>query len=153
MTNAKRLEMSEMVLSELEIILKKETKLVSNLIKGKDFNSLMTDDFIVTYSLADYVFYISFLVGSSGKTVANYMRQILTIFEPNEVIILPDFFYDKVKMQLKHGYDAIEAKQGEILNNNGKEKCIMCDRVYPMDDITNGVCKYCQANQDKILWN
>lgn len=116
-----------------------------------DVCTLSTDNFIMSYTIADEDFYLSFGVGLPGRTVAEDMKIILTIFEVDEFIIIDDYYIDKER-GIVFGLEAIAGKQNDMILNAGKVKCPICDRIFSKDKINeNGICKIC--NMDTIVWN
>ena len=114
---------------------------------------LYNNDFIMTYHLDEDIYYVSFLVASSGRDIGNLMKVILSVFGSHEIIIIPDFFIDKSTNTLSYGVDAIISKQAEIFKVHGKEKCIICEDVYHIEDISNSICEYCHTNMNSYIWN
>ena len=141
------------LITTLEYILKKYygEKTTVKIVKTDIIYSLSTENFILTYYIAEKHFFLTFKVGLPGKVVANDMKLIMIVFEADEITMMEDSYLDK-KDGLVFGLDAIHAKQHEIITAAGKYKCPLCEKIYePNQMVGTGICKYC--NMDKILWN
>lgn len=114
--------------------------------------TLTSDDFMITYPNESLTFFLSFKVGLFGKTISTLTRDILTVLTPTELVVVDDSYYDKQEDELKFGFDALEARQRDLLLKQGTTKCPVCERVYDNKNInSDGICKYC--NLDTMVWH
>lgn len=154
MKNTKLLELNYKLLLELEEVLKEYygEKCEVKITKGDDIFTLCTDSYILSFPFEPFHFYLSFMVGQTAQKISENTKLIMTIFEFNEFTVIEDSYFDNESDKLVFGMDALAIKQKEILDEQGKTKCNICDRIFMVDHITEkGICKYC--NMDDILWN
>jgi hypothetical protein len=151
MSNDKLKELVYILLSELELVLVKRMG-VNFHVKIANRNSLCTTDFTLSFLEADKHFFMSFKLGLSGQEVANYIKDIMQVLEPQEFTVIEDCFYDKEEKIMKYGQEAIDAKQKMILQNQGYIKCPICEKVLKKENIhENGICKFCDL--DVLVWH
>jgi hypothetical protein len=122
--------------------------------KSDTLHMLCTPSFILMYSMDDMIFYLTFMVGQTGKQVATDTGLVMDILDREEFHIMEDSYFDNEKDHLVFGNEAIEVKQRYMYQAAGREKCPVCDRIIPKEYITKeGICTICEANKSMITWN
>jgi hypothetical protein len=149
-------ELSLVLLKELAAELK--TKFAdgyyTKVLEEDECNSLYTDNFILSFSFEDSLFYITFKIGQTGQYVALLMSIILKYLTVEEMMFLKDSYYDDVQEKLVFGHEAIEVKHNEILDQQGNCKCPLCERAVPKKHIgDSGFCKTCDTVREHMVWH
>lgn len=124
------------------------------LTKADSIYALSTQNFILTYSVSDSHFFLSFKVGQTGKEVGTDMRIIMLILDYTEFTMMEDSHFDTETKTLVFGNEALESKHKEVLKSSGKTRCPMCGRIFSNEYMTSaGICKVCDSLKEKICWN
>ncbi len=115
---------------------------------------LTSTEFILEYNSKLSLFIISFKIGEMAYKSAQIISILTKYLQPEEFLIAEDFYYDKKNKKIVYGEDAILERQLEILKLTGKDKCIICEGIYPNEVINSetGICKSCEKNYNDILW-
>lgn len=141
------------LINELEAMIKSfyGEKYYVSVITTEVLYTLSTNSFIMTYSIPDEKFFLTFMIGSSGVQIGTDMKLIMNVFEGDEFTIIEDSYIDK-KEGLVFGIEAIACKQTDILAKAGKVKCPICEKIYDISKInSNNICKFCDL--DSMIWN
>lgn len=115
--------------------------------------SLITQEAMMFYTLADRTFFITFTTGTPAKFAANYIKLASLVFEFEEYVILDDSYFDNTKEQLIFG-DAAEQKREEDMHTaRGRKKCPICDGVYLKKFFKEEYCLNCDNIKDALSWH
>lgn len=149
-------ELSFTILEELAAELKTrfEEDYYTNVIKEEECNSLYTNDFIISFSFEEHIFYVTFKIGQTAQYVALLTCVFCKYFTLEELSFLKDSYYDDSQSKLVFGYEALAVKQKEILDQQGNCKCPLCERTVPKKHIeANGYCKTCETVRETMVWH
>jgi hypothetical protein len=150
------LELSYKIVEEVESVCKKtfgETYR-TQISTTTEMFTLLTDHFILNFSIKDTHFFLTFITGQTGKNIANLTSLLLCVLERSEFTLLEDSYFDNVANKLVFGVDAIESKHRDTLESAGKRKCPMCDRIFMTQFFSaTGMCIVCEQSQGEFVWN
>jgi hypothetical protein len=127
---------------------------LTKLAKTDIIYTLSTPDFILTYSVSNAQFFLTFMVGQTGRKVAEIVKLIMLVLDYTEIMLMDDSYFDDVANQLVFGDVAVDVRHRDLLTQSGKFKCPMCNRIFENSYLTaNGTCKVCESLKHKIVWN
>lgn len=156
MSNEELIELSYVQLSTIEEMLKEKysDKYYTKLHLADTISCFYAEDFMLTFSYEDLVYYLSFCVDRRGYIVSEITMLILSVIEPENIHVVADHYYDHNAKELVYGPAANDARQRDILFLKGQQICLACERIVEREHIVkNGFCETCHSMKDQIRWN
>lgn len=119
-----------------------------------DGYALYAEDFILSFSKKDLMFYLTFTVGRHGYVISDITMNLIEHINPHEIKLMQDHYYDVQENVIVYGADAINTRQRDLLVSTGRAKCPICDKIYDNEHMKqNGFCINCDSTRHKIMWN
>lgn len=146
------LELIKQLDEELKTIIPKYNGIIT--VEDDGDVSLTTNDFLITYSLNDKRFFLSFRVGKTGKRIAKITKCIVNKIDPSMILFGEDNHFDMKERKFYFGAEAVDARYLEVLENQNQFKCPYCDRVFSNSSKSeSGICVLCDKQWNSTVWN
>jgi len=149
-------ELTDIALTALktirELIMLSNPKERMELVEDPDNILLVHRNFILTaplskLSLEGVFFELNCEVGASPKDIAECMKAISTVVDPQQVTVAENFCVDDSTKKVFFDDDATRTKVRNINGARGFCECLCCERYLPKEAINkNGFCGFCGTN-------
>jgi hypothetical protein len=87
---------------------------------------MYAEDFILTYSYDDMVYYLSFCVDRHGYIVSEITMMILLSISIDDIRVVDDHYFNHSDKTILYGSDALHAKKRDLLSMRGQKQCVIC---------------------------
>jgi hypothetical protein len=112
---------------------------------------LVHQNFILTAPVAmlsyeGILFELNCEVGATPKDIAECMKAISTVIDPQQLAIAENFCVDTATNKVSFDDEATRTKVRNINGSRGLYECLCCERFIPKEHIDEGFCPFCRIN-------